>query len=316
MNNHDFNLQPSVDRGHLTTELVNAKSIDLEERDTQSLVDIFVKEDINPQLAVSNAKDDIVRAIDEISSRLKTGGRLFYLGAGTSGRLGVLDAVECPPTFCTDPNLIQGIIAGGESALIRSSEGLEDQDFAGKIDLKKKNFNSKDSLIGISAGGTTPYVLGALNYALSINSLTISITCVPKSQVSMRSDIDIRLVTGPELLTGSTRLKAGTATKMALNIISTCVMVRLGKTYSNYMVDLSATNEKLLDRSLRIIRDLANIDRNTSLHLLSQSKGSVKKALLMAISGISDLEKIDQLLVDNNDNLNEAIASIKKNESR
>ena len=186
---------------------------------------LFVDEDRRPQSAVAAASDAISAAVDGIASRLKAGGRLFYLGAGTSGRLGVLDAAECPPTFCSDPEMVQGVLAGGASALLRSSEGLEDLEAAGHEDLDQRGFNSGDCLVGIAAGGTTPYVRGGLRHAKDIGALAIAMACVPSDQAPLPCDIDIRLLTGPELLTGSTRLKAGTATKMALNIISTACLL-------------------------------------------------------------------------------------------
>ena len=229
----------------------------------------------------------LAAAIDAIAERLSKGGRLFYLGAGTSGRLGVLDAAECPPTFCSPPELVQGVLAGGAAALLRSSEGLEDLEQAGQADLVARGFGAADVLVGIAAGGTTPYVHGGLRHARSLGALAIALACVPADQVPMPADLEIRLLTGPELLTGSTRLKAGTATKMALNILSTGVMVRLGKVHGNRMVDVAVTNSKLEDRALRILADLAGVDRLQGATLLAESGGSVKLALLMAKAGIS-----------------------------
>jgi N-acetylmuramic acid 6-phosphate etherase len=224
--------------------------------------------------------------VDAVAARLAAGGRLFYLGAGTSGRLGVLDAAECPPTFCTPPELVQGVLAGGAPALLRSSEGLEDQRQGGVDDLCSRGFSQQDCLVGIAAGGTTPYVLGGLEHAQAIGALAIAMACVPAEQAPMPCAIDIRLLTGPELLAGSTRLKAGTATKMALNILSTGVMVRLGKVHGNRMVDVAVTNTKLEDRALRILRDLAGVPRERGAELLRAAEGSVKLALLMAASGL------------------------------
>ena len=223
----------------------------------------------------------LAAAIDAIAERLSKGGRLFYLGAGTSGRLGVLDAAECPPTFCSPPELVQGVLAGGAAALLRSSEGLEDLEQAGQADLVARGFGAADVLVGIAAGGTTPYVHGGLRHARSLGALAIALACVPADQVPMPADLEIRL------LTGSTRLKAGTATKMALNILSTGVMVRLGKVHGNRMVDVAVTNSKLEDRALRILADLAGVDRLQGATLLAESGGSVKLALLMAKAGIS-----------------------------
>ena len=276
-----------VQRGHLLTEQANPSSADLDALSTADLVAVFVEEDRRPQEAVAAAAPTLAAAIDAIAERLRSGGRLFYLGAGTSGRLGVLDAAECPPTFCSAPELVQGVLAGGAPALLRSSEGLEDLFEAGRDDLIARGFNAADALVGIAAGGTTPYVQGGLSHARSLGALSIAMACVPAEQVSMPCDLDIRLITGPEVLTGSTRLKAGTATKMALNILSTGVMVRLGKVYGNRMVDVAVTNSKLEDRALRILADLAGVDRDAGRALLQESEGSVKLALLMARCNIT-----------------------------
>jgi N-acetylmuramic acid 6-phosphate etherase len=277
---------PGGDRGHLLTERPNPASETLDQLPTASLVELFCANDLLPQQAVAAAAPALTAAIDAIAARLAGGGRLFYLGAGTSGRLGVLDAAECPPTFCSPPELVQGVLAGGAPALLRSSEGLEDLREAGRDDLLQRGFGPGDALVGIAAGGTTPYVLGGLAHGQAIGALTVAMACVPAEQVPMPCDIDIRLLTGPELLTGSTRLKAGTATKMALNILSTGVMVRLGKVYGNRMVDVAVTNSKLEDRALRILRDLAAVPRDRGLELLERAGGSVRVALLMAASGL------------------------------
>ncbi len=273
-----------VDRGHLLTEQSNPASADLDQLPSLELVRVFCREDLRPQQAVEAAAPQLAEAIEAIAARLAAGGRLFYLGAGTSGRLGVLDAAECPPTFCSAPEQVQGVLAGGAPALLRSSEGLEDLGEAGIADLQARTFGPGDALVGIAAGGTTPYVLGALSWALEQGALAIALACVPAEQAPMPCTIDIRLLTGPELLTGSTRLKAGTATKMALNILSTGVMVRLGKVHGNRMVDVAVTNSKLEDRALRILRDLAAVERDQGALLLQQAGGSVKRALLMAIT--------------------------------
>ena len=306
----DFNkdLKPSDDRGDLLTEQANPLSQHLDQLDTTSLVGLFIEEDRRPQQAVAGASEALSAAVDAIAERLSSGGRLYYLGAGTSGRLGVLDAAECPPTFCSDPEMVQGVLAGGAPALLRSSEGLEDQETAGRSDLDERSFCAKDCLVGIAAGGTTPYVRGGLAYAKAIGALAIAMACVPTDQAPLPCDIDIRLLTGPELLTGSTRLKAGTATKMALNILSTAVMVRLGKVYGNRMVDVAASNSKLVDRSLRILRDLADVDRDRGLRLLDATNGSVKLALLMAAADLSRTDA-EQVLADHNNRLRSALES-------
>ena len=280
-------MSPNLDRGHLLTEQANPASHELDLLSTTDLVNLFCEEDYRPQQAVAAASSALAQAIDAIAARLQAGGRLFYLGAGTSGRLGVLDAAECPPTFCSAPELVQGVLAGGAPALLRSSEGLEDSFAGGREDLVRRHFTGADALVGIAAGGTTPYVHGALSHALEIGAEAIAMACVPAEQAPMPCSIDIRLLSGPELLTGSTRLKAGTATKMALNILSTGVMVRLGKVFGNRMVDVSVSNAKLEDRALRILGDLAGVGRDEGASLLAASGGSVKLALLMAASDLS-----------------------------
>ncbi len=294
----------------ILTEQININSKELDTKSTSEIVHIFTEGDKEPQRAVENAIPEIVTAIDEITLRLKTNGRLFYIGTGTSGRLGVLDASECPPTFCTNPDLVQGIIAGGITSLTRSSESLEDISEISISDLKDRNFSNRDVLLGITASGRTPYVLGALNYSKSINALTISISSVPKSDSTLDNDIDIRLITGPEILAGSTRLKAGTATKMALNIISTAVMIKLGKVYGNRMIDLSVSNTKLMDRAIGILFDIGSVNKETAVQLLKKTNGSVKLSLLIALSGM-DVNEAKKLLNDSKGNLRTALHTFK-----
>ncbi|KZR87984.1 N-acetylmuramic acid 6-phosphate etherase [Synechococcus sp. MIT S9509] len=301
-------VSPSEDRGYLLTEQVNPASDQLDQLSTDALVDLFIDEDLKPQQAVFGARRPLSLAIDAIAERLQRSGRLFYLGAGTSGRLGVLDAAECPPTFCSPPELVQGILAGGAPALLRSSEGLEDLESAAVSDLQERGFGSEDCLVGIAAGGTTPYVRGGLSYAKKLGALTIAMACVPSEQAPLPCAIDVRLLTGPELLTGSTRLKAGTATKMALNILSTGVMVRLGKVYGNRMVDVAASNSKLVDRSMRILRDLLGVKREVALGLLERAQGSVKRALLMGSCNL-EADEADALLEAHGADLRAAIVS-------
>jgi N-acetylmuramic acid 6-phosphate etherase len=284
--------RPDSDRGHLLTEQANPLSESLDQISTAEMVALFCQNDLEPQRAVAAAAPQLTAAVDAISDRLRQGGRLFYLGAGTSGRLGVLDAAECPPTFCTPPELVQGVLAGGAPALLRSSEGLEDRFEAGAADLEERRFTAADALVGIAAGGTTPYVLGGLTHARQLGALAIALACVATDQVPMPCDIDIRLLTGPELLTGSTRLKAGTATKMALNILSTGVMVRLGKVHGNRMVDVAVTNAKLEDRALRILMDLGGVSRQVAADQLAAADGSVKLALLMTFTGLGVQEAV------------------------
>ncbi len=294
----------------ILTEQINLTSIDLDTKSTYEIVKLFSEADKEPQKAVEKAIPEIVKAIDEITVRLKSNGRLFYIGTGTSGRIGVLDASELPPTFCTNPDLVQGIIAGGVPSLTRSSESLEDLSEIAISDLKDRNFSNRDVLIGITASGRTPYVFAALNYSKSINALTISISSVPETDSTLDNDIDIRLITGPEILAGSTRLKAGTATKMALNIISTSVMIKLGKVYGNRMIDLSVSNDKLMDRAISILFDIGSVDKETAVQLLKKTNGSVKLSLLIALTGM-DVVEAKQLLDDSKGNLRTALITLK-----
>ena len=296
-------------RGHLLTEQINVSSQNLDQLSSLELVDLFNREDVQTLLAIARSRESLAQAIDVATAALRQGGRLFYVGAGTSGRLGVLDAAECPPTFCTPPELVQGIIAGGAGALVRSSEDLEDraEDGAGAIALRQ--ITHLDVVVGITAGGTTPFVQGALQAARQRGAKTVFIACVPVEQVEFEADVDIRLLVGPEILAGSTRLKAGTVTKMALNILSTSVMVKLGKVYGNRMIDVAVTNKKLQDRSLRILMDLTEIDRETAEILLEKSGKSVKLALLMQWTGLDAVSGQD-LLNQHQGQLRQAILSL------
>ena len=300
------NMNYIEERGHLLTEQVNFNSQNLDKLCSLELVELFNREDALAVAAVAAAKTELAKAIDLTAEALRRGGRLFYVGAGTSGRLGVLDAAECPPTFCTPPELVQGIIAGGAAALVRSSEGLEDSAEDGDAALAQRQITQLDVVVGITAGGTTPFVHGALGAARQRGATTIFMACVPAYQVSAEADIDIRLLVGPEVLAGSTRLKAGTATKLALNILSTGVMVQLGKVYGNRMVEVAVTNNKLRDRAERILQDLAGLDRPAAQSLLEQSGNSVKLALLMYWTSL-DRQASDRLLAEHKGNLRAAL---------
>jgi len=286
---------PLPERGHLLTEQSNPDSHHLDQLSSLELVELFNREDAKTIAAIAAAREPLAIAIDTIAAALAQGGRLFYIGAGTSGRLGVLDAAECPPTFCTPPELVQGIIAGGPAALLRSAEGLEDDPEAGASAIVHHAITVQDVVVGITAGGTTPYVTGALRAAQQRGATTIFIACVPVEQVSAQADIDIRLLVGPEILAGSTRLKAGTVTKLALNILSTGAMVKLGKVYGNRMIDVAVTNQKLYDRALRILSDLTDLDRQAANQLLERSGKSVKRALLMHWTGLDPAAAADLL---------------------
>ncbi len=293
-------------RGHLLTEQVNPKSHNLDSLSALEIVDLFNQEDAKTLEAIAKARIALAQGIEIIAAAMNKGGRLFYVGAGTSGRLGVLDAAECPPTFCTPPELVQGIIAGGAGALIRSSEDLEDRPEDGKGAIAHHQINNLDVVVGISAGGTTPFVLGALQAAKARGAVTIFISCVAAEQVPVDADVDIRLLVGAEILAGSTRLKAGTVTKMALNILSTGAMVRCGKVYGNRMVDVAVTNNKLRDRALRMICDLTDLERPQAEDLLKRSNKRVKLALLMHWTGL-DATQGEQLLAQHQGDLRAAL---------
>lgn len=293
-------------RGHLLTEQSNPNSQNLDRLSSLELVDLFNREDARVLAAISAARTALAEAIDLAATALQRGGRMFYVGAGTSGRLGVLDAAECPPTFCTPPELVQGIIAGGAGALVRSSEDLEDRADDGEEAIAQRQIHELDIVIGITAGGTTPFVQGALAAARKRGAKTVFMACVPAEQVAIDVDVDIRLLVGPEVLAGSTRLKAGTVTKLALNILSTSVMVRLGKVYGNRMVDVAVTNRKLHDRALRILEELADLNREEAAFLLERSGRNVKLALLMFWTGI-EATKGTQLLAEHRGHLRKAI---------
>lgn len=298
-----------TERGHLLTEQINPNSRNLDQLSALEMVDLFNREDAQVITALAEARTDLAEAIDRTADALRQGGRLFYIGAGTSGRLGVLDAAECPPTFCTPPDLVQGIIAGGAGALLRSSEALEDRAEDGMQAIAHHHITSRDVVVGITAGGTTPYVHGAIQAARQRGATTVLIACVPTSQVQLESvDINIRLLVGAEVLAGSTRLKAGTATKLALNILSTGVMVKLGKVYGNRMVDVAVTNSKLYDRALRIVQDLTDLSREEAATLLEKSDRQVKLALLSYWTGV-DAEAGRQILAAHQGNLRDAIHS-------
>jgi N-acetylmuramic acid 6-phosphate etherase len=264
----------------LSTEGRNPASEHIDQLSTLEMLRVINDEDARVAAAVAAELPHIANAVDAITQRFEQGGRLFYIGAGTSGRLGVLDASECPPTFSVPASLFQGIIAGGDSALRNSSEASEDSPEEGAADLVSRAFTGQDALIGIAASGRTPYVLGALAHARKLGALTIALACVSDSEMAATADIAIAPVTGPEVLTGSTRMKAGTATKLVLNMLSTGVMIRRGAVYGNLMVNVQTTNAKLVDRAQRIIAAATGVDRPTAAKLLDEA-GTVKTAIVM-----------------------------------
>ncbi len=248
---------------------------------TQQIVELINAEDVLVPAAVAKQRRRIAAAVDLIVERFRRGGRLFYVGAGTSGRLGVLDASECPPTFGVLPSMVQGIIAGGRGALVRSAEGAEDYPEDGAEAIDKKKVKAVDVVVGLAACGMTPFVHGALKRARRIGAGTVFITCAPEAVEHIPAEIIINPVVGPEVVTGSTRMKAGTATKLVLNTLTTAAMIKLGKVYGNLMVDLRATNEKLRDRSIRIVMELTGLSRAKARKLLDAAEGKVKTAIVM-----------------------------------
>ncbi len=269
------------------TEARNPASSAIDRLSPLEIVRLMNAEDQHVIDAVAKEELAIARAIDEISERFSNGGRLIYLGAGTSGRLGVLDASECPPTFSTSPELVVGLIAGGRDALTRAIEGAEDDSQAALSELKSLGTSDRDTVMGIATSGRTPYVIGAMEYARSVGAFTIGFACNHGSPLATVADLMITPIVGPEVITGSTRLKAGTATKLVLNMLTTGAMIRIGKTYGNLMVDLRASNKKLCDRSQRIVSELTNLSQSQSADLLDQCSGEVKTAIVAALKGVS-----------------------------
>jgi N-acetylmuramic acid 6-phosphate etherase len=265
----------------LLTEQVNPASRDIDAQPTPEILRIINEEDRKVASAVATEIPRIAEAVDRIVEAIRTGGRLFYIGAGTSGRLGVLDAAECPPTFNVAADLVQGIIAGGNAALAKATEATEDDPESGMRDLEGRGFTVRDVLVGIAASGRTPYVHGAVAMARALGALTIGISCTPDSELSRAVEIPIAPLCGPEVIAGSTRLKAGTATKLVLNMISTAVMIRLGHVYGNLMVNVAPRNSKLEDRARRIIAESASVTNERAGDLLKEAGGNVKAAIVM-----------------------------------
>jgi N-acetylmuramic acid 6-phosphate etherase len=271
---------------NVLTERQNPASEGLDIMSTLEIVDLMNEQDHLIPDAVHAARESIAEAVDIIVGAFRAGGRLFYIGAGTSGRLGVLDASECPPTFGTDPEQVQGIIAGGMGALVRAVEGAEDHPEGGADALHERGFGPDDVLVGIAACGVTPFVKGGLDEARRLGARTVMVTCNPDHPDLPTVDVTIAVDVGPEVLTGSTRLKAGTATKLVLNTLTTGAMVRLGKCYGNLMVDLQVTNRKLRLRSIRVLGQLCGPDRDAAAAVLDAAHGSLKTAILMAKAAI------------------------------
>lgn len=289
-------LMTALTRDPRVTEQRNPRSADIDLASPSELVALFCAEDRTVADAVATQAAPIAAAIALIETAFRAGGRLLYIGAGTSGRLGVLDASECPPTFGTDPSLVVGIIAGGDSALKRAAEGAEDVAEHGARDLDAHAVNARDVVCGIAASGTTPYVHSALRHAHALGAGTVLVACSPPPPAILPAvTVPIVAVTGPEVVTGSTRLKAGTATKLILNMLTTGALVRMGKTYGNLMVDLRATNNKLADRSERIVMEVCAVSREAARELLVQANGRVKHAIVMQALAVDHDAAVAQL---------------------
>ena len=273
-----------------STEQANPNSRHIDKLSTIDMLALINREDAQVAMAVEKVIPQIADAVDMIAAALQNGGRLFYVGAGTSGRLGVLDAVECVPTFSAPPELVQGLVAGGSAALTQAVEGAEDHRDQARRDLMARDARRRDVVCGIAASGRTPYVIGALEYATFIKAKTIAISCSPGAPILDMAQIGIGVDVGPEVIAGSTRMKAGTAQKMILNMLSTAAMIKLGKVYGNLMVDLKVTNQKLADRAGRLVMQLTGLDERAAKQLLSQANREVKTAVVMERRQVDDAE--------------------------
>ena len=302
MNNNDF----EQDLSRLITEQRNENSLNIDSKSVEEIIEIFNTEDQKAVSAVIKEKDNIAEAVSMIVESFKKGGRLFYVGAGTSGRLGVLDSAECPPTFGVDREMVQGIIAGGYEALVRSIERAEDKPEDGAFAIKDRNINSRDTVVGIASSGRTPFVMGALEEAYKLGAKTVLLQCNPLKVRMSYVDVFILPIVGPEIITGSTRLKAGTATKLILNMLSSISMIKMGKVYNNLMVDVQAWNAKLVDRSKRLIAEVGEVDHEKATELLEMAKGSAKIAIVMARRDIGYEEAVS-LLRENDGSLRKVI---------
>ena len=274
-----------LDLQKITTERRNPLSAHIDELPTLEMVKIVNGEDQKVALAVEKILPEIAQAVDIITDRLARGGRLFYLGAGTSGRLGILDASECPPTYGVEPELVQGVIAGGIPAIFKAQEGAEDNPDLAKEDLAERGFGKGDVLVGIAASGRTPYVIGGLQYARKLGAATIALACSANAAIAEYADIALLPVTGAEVVTGSTRMKAGTAQKLVLNMLSTVTMIKLGKVYGNLMVDVKTSNAKLEERAKNIVMEATGCSREESIAALSEARGNAKLAIFIHLTG-------------------------------
>lgn len=295
----------------LTTEGRNPNTMNIDSVSTLEMITMINEEDKKVAEAIGAAKENIAKAVDIIADRFLKGGRLIYIGAGTSGRLGILDASECPPTYGVDFELVQGIIAGGRTAIFKAVEGTEDDRELGKNDLIEKNLTENDIVCGIAASGRTPYVIGAMEYAKEIGAAVLSVTMNEESEMAKIADCPISVVVGPEVVMGSTRMKSGTAQKMVLNMLSTGAMIKLGKVYGNLMVDVQPTNEKLRVRAKRIVMLASEVDENKAEALLKETNYNVKLAIFMIESGL-DKEEAERILDKNNGYIAKALKEVRK----
>lgn len=294
----------------LQTEHRNINTLNIDRVTTVEMLQMINDEDKKVALAVEKEINNIANAVDIIVDKLLLGGRLIYIGAGTSGRIGILDASECPPTYGTDPELVQAFIAGGEKALVKSIEGAEDDIEGGANQLNSINFNKNDVLVGITASGRTPYVLGAIEYAQKIGAATIGICNNPDSVLAKISNLSICPLTGPEAITGSTRMKAGTSQKLVLNMITTGVMIKFGKVYENLMVDVIASNEKLINRCKTIVVEATGVSQEEAEIILNETNYNCKLAIFMIISK-SNLNDAKKILHENNGYIRKALEAVK-----
>ncbi|HCT3783334.1 TPA: N-acetylmuramic acid 6-phosphate etherase [Proteus mirabilis] len=297
----------AIDLGHLVTESRNHHSEYIDTLSTLEMLKVINNEDKKVPFAVEATLPHIARLVDKVVTAFSQGGRLIYCGAGTSGRLGILDASECPPTYGTPHDMVIGLIAGGHKAILQAVENAEDNVQLGAEDLRQLNFNAKDVLVGIAASGRTPYVIGALEYARSLGAVTGAISCNPDSPIAQRADIAITPIVGPEVVTGSSRMKAGTAQKLVLNMITTGAMIKMGKVFGNLMVDVEATNAKLIKRQIRIVMQATECDRATAEQALAQCQRHCKTAILMILAGV-DAQQATQLLAQNKGFIRQALA--------
>lgn len=303
-----------VDLENLETESINEKTKNIDICDICSIVELINNEDKKVAEAISLVKDKISDLIEAAYNILKNGGRLIYVGAGTSGRLGILDASECPPTYGVAPDMVMGVIAGGKEAIFSAREGFEDSEFEARKDMLDINLTKDDMIIGLAASGRTPYVIGALKFAREIGAETGAISCVSNAIISKFANFSIEVITGAEVIQGSTRMKAGTAQKMVLNMISTTCMVKLGKVYGNLMVDVQPTNEKLRARALRIIEQAIGCSESEAHFLYEKSNGNAKIAVVMGLLGI-EFDLANELLNLNNGRITEAVNFYTESES-